>query len=64
MSVRRRRMERGPAYCRPEKKNTRTKRTSPAYCKDPDCKLRVRGPNHSEGDHHNKCVPVCRRGGW
>ena len=64
MSVRRRKTEPGPAYCRPEKKRIRAARTSPAYCKDPDCKFKVRGPNHEDGDHHNGTVPKCRRGGW
>ena len=61
MSVRRRKTEPGPAYCRPEKKNTRTARTSEKWC---ECGRKVHGVNHADGDHHGHTVPKCRRGGW
>ena len=62
MTARRRKTEPGPAYCRPEKKNAHTPRTSRAYCDDPDCNFKVRGPNHEDGNHHNGNVKKCRRG--
>ncbi len=52
----------GGCYCRPEKRRAGLKpKTSPFLC---GCGYKVRGKNHAEGDHHNGCVPKCRRGGW
>ncbi len=63
MTARRRKTDRGPAYCRPEKAaKGLTPRTSPMYCDDADCNFKVRGPNHEDGDHHNGVVKKCRRG--
>jgi len=59
MTNRRRKIERGPAHCRPEKKNAHTPRTSPKWC---ECGRKVHGPNHVDGMHHNGDVPKCRRG--
>ena len=52
----------GANYCRPENRRKGLKpKTSPFLC---ECGFKARGPNHAEGDHHNGCVPKCRRGGW
>ncbi len=42
---------RGPLFCRKEMKGKGPAgKTSPRYC--PECKHKIRGPNHAEGFHH------------
>ena len=42
---------RGGCYCRTELRGKGLKgRTSLLYC--PDCKKKIRGRNHEDGDHH------------
>lgn len=50
-----RKKQRGPLYCRPEKRGQpRKARTSPDYCVD--CGLKVRSIYHREGAQHKKIV--------
>jgi len=47
--------QKGATFCRPEYKGrARLAKTSPRRC--PDCKLRIRGVNHNEGEQHKKRV--------
>ena len=49
------RKQRGPLYCRPEKRRQPKKqRTNPTYC--PDCGLKVREAGHWDGFQHKKIV--------
>lgn len=41
-----------------KKMNSKRERTSKKYC--PDCKFRIRGENHNEGNHH-KGISMKRR---
>ena len=43
----------GALYCRPQYRGKpRAGRTSNKWC--PECKMKVRGPGHAEGEHHRK----------
>lgn len=43
--------EKGLTFCRKEMKGRgKATRTSKKYC--PDCKLKIRGKNHEQGNHH------------
>lgn len=45
--------DQGLTYCRPEMKGKPLQgRTSKRYC--PVCKLKIRGSNHKEGQHHKR----------